>query len=527
MDTSFCPRSLSGNRRKRTLPLKESGENKIEQKYSRLILSARSSQVRFTDERGFFQELYHTLKYPQEVKPEDGIPQVSLSHSRRGVIRGIHRSLYAKMVTVVNGAIYDVVVDLRHDSPTFRRWCAVILSSHNMRQLHIPAGCGHAFLCLEDADVLYLQSGCFHPPNEIDVNVFDNVLDIHWPELRDVKEYIMSEKDKNAPGILDVRLFKEILPRTISPLDRVLVVGASGQVGGALLEAFGPENVVGTYSTTPCPGMVHFDLKAAATDPQVVDDLMTMCRPRVVCICAGRTWVDGCENEGDLPKLVNCDGPAAVARAAKKIGAKTVYYSTDYIFDGREPHQLYREEDEALPLNVYGLSKLQGEKSVLAEDSTCLVLRTTGVFGPEKHGKNFVYQLCNAICDKREIKCPIDSFGSPTYSRDLARMTVGLLGIGAVGVFHCVGPETLNRHEFALKIANSFNLDSTWVKSTSLEELCESTKQRLGFSASRGKHLGLSIEKTLSHLPKQFHPRPVEEALQHWKANPRGADCKF
>lgn len=459
------------------------------------------------------------------MKPEDGIPQVSLSHSRRAVIRGIHCSLYAKLVTVVNGAIYDVVVDLRHGSPTFRRWCAVILSGQNRRQLHIPAGCGHAFLCLEAADVLYLQSGCFDPPNEVDVNVFDNVLDIHWPELG--VNYILSEKDRKAPGILDVSLFKDILPRSINTLDRVLIVGASGQVGGALLESFGTENVIGTYSSTPCPGMVHFDLQAAATDPQMVADLMTMCRPRVVCICSGRTWVDGCENEGDLPKLVNCDGPAAVVRAAKKVGAKTVYYSTDYVFEGSEPHKLYGEEDAVLPLNVYGLSKLQGEQAVLAEDSTCLVLRTTGVFGPEKHGKNFVYQLCNAISDKREMKCPVDSFGSPTYNRDLARMTVGLLEIGATGIFHCVGPETLDRHAFALKIASAFNLDSTWVKSTSLEELYESTKHRLGFAARRGKHLGLAIDKTLNHLPQQFHPRPAKEALQHWKDNPRGAECKF
>lgn len=431
------------------------------------------------------------------------------------------------MVTVVTGAIYDVIIDLRHDSQTFRRWCVVILTSQNRRQLHIPAGCGHAFLCLEAADVLYLQSGCFDPPTEIDVNVFDKVLDIHWPALSEVQNYIMSEKDRNAPNIIDVKGFSEILPRGVSPLDRVLIIGASGQVGGALVEFFGRGNIIGTYSTTPCPGMVYFDLQEAAKDPQIAEDLITMCHPRVVCICAGRTWVDGCENEGDIPNLVNCVGPAAVARAAKRIGAKTVYYSTDYVFDGSEPNKLYRETDTELPLNAYGLSKLQGEKAILAEDPTCLVLRTTGVFGPENHGKNFVYQLCRAICDKREIKCPSDSFGSPTYNRDLVRMTIGLLQTDAAGVFHCTGPETLDRHTFALKITSSFNLDATYVKGTSLEELCENTRQRLGFAARRGKHLGLAINKVLAYLPQNFHPRPVEEALLHWKANPRGAECLF
>ena len=430
-------------------------------------------------------------------------------------------------MTVITGAIYDVIIDLRCNSPTFRRWCAIILTSQNKRQLHVPAGCGHAFLCLEEADVLYIQSGCFDPPNEIDLNVFDQVLDVHWPKLTDIEDYVMSYKDKNAPSILDVTAFAWTLPRSVNPLDRVLIVGASGQVGGALLETFGRENVIGTYSTTPCPGMVYFNLQKAAIDPQLADELITMCRPRVVCICAGRTWVDGCENEGDLPKLVNCDGPAAVARAAKRVGAKTIYYSTDYVFNGREPHKLYSEEDEVSPMNTYGMSKLQGERAVLAEDPTCLVLRTTGVFGPEKLGKNFVYQLCDAIDKKRDMKCPIDSFGSPTYNRDLARMTLGLLETGAAGIFHCVGPETLNRHAFALKIAGSFGLDTTYVKETNLEELREYTKRRLGFAARRGKHLGLAIEKLRRYLPQHLHPRPVETALQHWKANPSGAECKF
>ena len=430
-------------------------------------------------------------------------------------------------MTLVTGAIYDVVIDLRHDSPTFRRWCAVILTGENKRQLHIPAGCGHAFLCLEDADVLYLQSGCFDPPDEMDFNVFDKILDVHWPVLHEVKNYIISEKDRKAPNIIDVKDFIEILPRNVRPLDRVLIVGASGQVGGALLESFGREHVIGTYSSTACPGMVYFDLEAAASDPQVAEDLITMCRPRVVCICAGRTWVDGCEVEGDLPKLVNCDGSAAVARAAKRIGAKTVYYSTDYVFDGNEPCKLYKEEDEVSPVNTYGTSKLQGEKAVLAEDPTCLVLRTTGVFGPEKVGKNFVYQLCDSIFEEREMKCPVDCFGSPTYNRDLARMTIGLLEIGAAGIFHCVGPETLDRHTFALKIVSSFNLDSTYVKETSLDELCAATKQRLGFAARRGKHLGLAIDKAQRHLPEYLHPRTVAKALEHWKANPRGAECKY
>ena len=104
-------------------------------------------------------------------------------------------------------------------------------------------------------------------------------------------------------------------------------IGASGQVGGALIEAFGDENVIGTYSNNARPGMVHFDLEAAAKDPQYTEYLITMCRPEVVCICAGRTWVDGCENEGDVPFLANRDAPRLIARFTKGCGGRTVFFS--------------------------------------------------------------------------------------------------------------------------------------------------------------------------------------------------------
>ena len=485
------------------------------------------TDARFGDQRGYFQELFHVDKYPEQVQPKNGIPQVSLSHSHRGVLRGIHCSAYAKLITITKGAIYDVIVDLRVDSPTYRRWCAVVVSSENRRQLHIPAGCGHGFLCLEDADMLYLQSGTFNPPNEIDLDPFDPIIGVHWPKLDDVPDYIMSDKDKNAPKLLDREKFQGTVASNAKPLRRILVIGASGQVGGALVEAFGAENVIGTYSQVQCDGMVHFDLAAAAKDTQLAEDLMTMCKPEVVCICAGRTWVDGCENEGNIPQLVNCDGPRAVAKAAKACGARTVYYSTDYVFKGDVEGKTYTEDEPVGPVNIYGSSKLAGEVAVMEEDPNSLVLRTTGVYGPEKQGKNFVYQLCNALGEKRDMTCATDSFGSPTYNRDLASMTVGLLEANAKGVFHCTGPEGLDRHAFATLIADTLGLDKTHIKNIDSQTLYDNTMKRLGFAATRGKYLAMNIDKVKATLPEKYHPKSVKDALLHWKANQRGAECKF
>ena len=425
-------------------------------------------------------------------------------------------------MTATRGSVYDIVVDLRPNSPTFQRWCAVILSSANRKQLHIPAGCGHGFLCLEDADILYLQGGCFDPRSELDISPFDEILNIHWPVLEDIATYIMSNKDRQAPNLLDHEMFSGC---AVEGTKRVLVIGASGQVGGALVEAFGSHNVIGTYSNSTRVGMVHFDLKTAAKDPQYVKNLMTLCRPEIVCICAGRTWVDGCENEGDLPFLVNRDGPRMVARYARACGARTVFYSTDYVFDGKSKGHFYAESDEVGPVNVYGTSKLAGELAVMEEDPAALVMRTSGVYGPELQGKNFVYQLCRSLKQGNKLDCATDAFGCPTYSRDLAALTISLLDIGASGTYHCVGPSCLNRYDLAVRIANVLGLDVSGLCGKESSEIFLDTKKKLGYAAKRGRHFGLSTSKLHGILHTQFKTRGIDEALMHWKMNPIEEQC--
>lgn len=489
------------------------------------------TDARFVDKRGYFQELFHEDKHPNFVMPNgisQGISQVSLSFSKRGVLRGIHCSKYTKLITVVKGEIYDVIVDLRVDSPSFRRWCAVIVSSQNCRQIHVPAGCGHGFLCLKDAHMLYLQGGCFDSRNELDISPFDPVLDVHWPKLADLSEYLLSAKDMGAPNLLALGIFRGScggISNEVKPLRRILIIGASGQVGGALVEAFGAENVIGTCNKAQCTGMVHFDLQAAANDQQLAEDLMTMCHPEIVVICAeSKTWDDGCGNLSEIPMLVNCEGPRNVARMAHRCGAKTVFFSTAFVFDGAKEEKFYTEEDIANPTNVYGATKLAGEMAVLEEDPSGLVLRTAGVFGPEKQGKNFVFQICKELSAGREIQCASDLYSNPTYSRDLAKVTLGLLDVDAKGIFHCVGPETLDLHTFAILVAETLSLDSSKITTIDSRTLDQNTKMPLGVVASHGKQLRMSTDKIKALLPEEFNPTPITKALLHWKANPMGVD---
>ena len=202
------------------------------------------------------------------------------------------------------------------------------------------------------------------------------------------------------------------------------------------------------------------------------------------------------------------------------------FFSTDYVFDGERNGHLYTETDVARPVNAYGSSKLAGEVAVLEEDPNALVIRTSGVFGPELQGKNFVYQLCRTLLQGQKMQCATDAYGCRTYSRDLAALTIGLLGTGVSGTFHCVGNLCLSRYEFATRIATCWGLDTSCLEGKESREIYLESLQKHGFAATRGKYFGLSISKLQGVLP-EFQLHGIEEALLDWKANPMRAEYMF
>ena len=484
---------------------------------------------RYGDSRGYFNELYNDTKYedldasrPRGESTETSLPkrwrQVSFSSSQKHALRGLHCSQYGKFITCVRGAFYDVIADCREDSPTFGRWCGVLLTEHNKKQVYVPAGCGHGFFTFEDDTcALYLQEGTFNPPAEADMHPFDPLFNVKWPVPEGV-EPIMSAKDIAAPTLATRR------PHLVGlePRRRVLVVGASGQVGGAIIEAFGARDCIGTYCGNKQPSMVRFDLGAAAAEPKLAEALLQSVYPETVIICAGFTWVDGCENDVERAKAMNCDGQAAVAAAAKAIGAKVVWYSTDYVFCGgvQQKPGPYAEDDPVNPLNVYGKSKLDGEAAVLAADPTAIVIRTNVVFGPESAGKNFVYQVARKLRpgSTEEMRVPEDQVNTPTYNRDLASATKMLIEAGASGVYNVGGAEVLGRVAFTKAIVENLN-ELVGPQTLSTEMLTPVVTSNAGQAALRPLASGLKLEKAYKEIP-QWRPRPVAEALRHWMDNP-------
>lgn len=162
---------------------------------------------RYHDDRGFFQELYEQDKYSNHILTQPGQhwQQTNWSVSNKNVLRGIHVANYAKLVTCVSGKIWDLVVDLRTDSPTFLKHIGVELSLDDPKQVYVPAGCGHGFVALEDnSSVVYLQTSLFANEGELTVMYNEHNLNIQWPG----DNHIISERDKCGQSLWSLWLQK-------------------------------------------------------------------------------------------------------------------------------------------------------------------------------------------------------------------------------------------------------------------------------------------------------------------------------
>ena len=160
---------------------------------------------RFGDARGFFQETYHAGRYA-EAGVGDVFVQDNLSRSARGTVRGLHYQApphaQAKLVSVLDGEVYDVVVDLRPGSPTFGEWAAETLSADNGRQLFVPAGFAHGFAVTSETALLAYKCSAFYAPAaEGTIRWDDPDLAIDWP----VPSARVSDRDRAAPPWADVR----------------------------------------------------------------------------------------------------------------------------------------------------------------------------------------------------------------------------------------------------------------------------------------------------------------------------------
>jgi dTDP-4-dehydrorhamnose reductase len=220
---------------------------------------------------------------------------------------------------------------------------------------------------------------------------------------------------------------------------RVLVTGAGGQLGQELvrLPAEGAEVI----------GLSRAELDVA--DPHRCEEAVAGWRPDAVIHAAAYTAVDRAEAEPKEAYRVNAAGTGHMAAAAARAGAKFIYVSTDYVFDGTQ-RTPYRETDAPNPQTVYGRTKLEGERLVRAASDRWFIVRTSWVYG--KYGGNFVHTMLKLADEKREIAVVCDQIGSPTYAKDLAAFLLRLVRTEKYGIFHASNAGCCSWYDFACAI---------------------------------------------------------------------------
>jgi len=235
-------------------------------------------------------------------------------------------------------------------------------------------------------------------------------------------------------------------------LSTILVTGKDGQVGFELLRSLAG---VGQIFAT---GRNEMDL----SDPDSIRRMVRQVRPGLIVNAAAYTAVDRAESEPELAMAVNGNAPGFLAEEAKRLGAALIHYSTDYVFDGTgsEP---YAEDDEPRPINVYGRTKLAGERAIKEVDVPHLILRSGWIYGVR--GKNFLLTMLRLARERDELSVVEDQVGAPTWSRAIADATGGILTrlgcgqpgfveacAGQRGVYHLSAAGQTSWHGFAAAI---------------------------------------------------------------------------
>jgi dTDP-4-dehydrorhamnose reductase len=219
---------------------------------------------------------------------------------------------------------------------------------------------------------------------------------------------------------------------------KAMVLGASGLLGKVLMREWMRDEVVGLASR-------DVDIR----DADKVHEVLHKARPEWIVLAAAYTNVDDCESHPELAIAVNRDGPVNVAQAAKTIGAKLLFVSSDYVFDGKKTSP-YETGDPRNPQSAYGRSKAEAEVRLMEVLPECCIARTSWLFGPD--GKCFPDTILKLAASRPTLDVVDDQRGCPTYSVDLSRAIIGLCRNHARGIVHVTNAGDCSWFEFAKEI---------------------------------------------------------------------------
>lgn len=242
---------------------------------------------------------------------------------------------------------------------------------------------------------------------------------------------------------------------------KVLVTGVCGQLGHDVMNELAKRNIEGVgsdlskeYSGTPDSAVTKMPyVSLDITDEEAVKKTLSEIKPDAVIHCAAYTAVDLAEEEENREKVFNVNETATgyIASACKEIDAKMMYISTDYVFDGQGTEPWKPDQKDYAPLNVYGKSKLGGEKAVAETLGKYFIVRIAWVFGV--NGNNFIKTMLNVGKKYPTLRVVNDQIGTPTYTLDLARLLVDMIQTERYGYYHATNEGGfISWYDFACEI---------------------------------------------------------------------------
>jgi len=235
-------------------------------------------------------------------------------------------------------------------------------------------------------------------------------------------------------------------------MSNIVVFGASGQLGQCLKKV---AEIQGTAS-------IHFpsEIDADILNKEALKKIFDAYKPAWCINCAAYTAVDKAEDDVDKARAINKTGAANIAELCQQFGAVMIHTSTDFIFKGDKPIPLV-EDDVAEPINIYGLTKLEGELAVSASLEKYYTLRTSWLYS--EYGNNFVKTMLKLGAERDELRIIADQVGTPTYAMDLADCILQIISSGkdAYGTYHYSNEGVASWYDFAKAI---FDISGTKVK---------------------------------------------------------------
>lgn len=228
---------------------------------------------------------------------------------------------------------------------------------------------------------------------------------------------------------------------------KVLVTGVKGQLGHDVVDECAKRGI-----ETVGVDVEEMDI----TDAQVVERVIKESNVDAVIHCAAYTAVDAAEDNIDLCRKVNANGTENIAKVCKELDIKMMYISTDYVFNGQGEHA-WEADDEREPLNVYGLTKYEGELAVENNLSKYFIVRIAWVFGV--NGNNFIKTMLRLGKERGAVSVVDDQIGSPTYTYDLAVLLVDMIKTEQYGRYHATNEGLCSWYDFACEIFKQAGLD--------------------------------------------------------------------